>query len=148
MKIPNIFIPEKNLDEQTESMKNPKEIVKIKELIDLVLYEGLCASMFGNYTMSSNSFDGLIIDGIWVEYGLPTVRFYRFKDANTLKHNMCLAELVLENLPIDPILNPFYMITRDDYAGVIYAPNKDEAKEITEHYIKRFGFEARELKPS
>ncbi len=40
MKVPDVFIPEENLDEKTESLKHPKEkLGETKTLSDCLMYE-------------------------------------------------------------------------------------------------------------
>lgn len=145
MKVPNIFIPERNLDEQVENLKHTKKVKlgEIKELTDFVIREGLKVSKFGTYKEGLSFFlDEFVIDGIWVEYGLSIVKILKFRDAHTLKLNM---NYILENRREWTTIWPFYAIIKDVYAGIIYAHEKNEAKEIVDNYVEKFGFEVREI---
>ncbi len=145
MKVPNLFIPEKNLEEQTESLKHPKERIKeIKELTDLVIYEGLQPSRFGTY--KSTNFSPFLskdmVDGLFVEYGFPRIEFIQFKDSYTLQDAI---KNLLPSLMVNSENLPNYLMTKDAYVGLIYAENKNRAEELAENYRERFGFEAHEI---
>ncbi len=148
MKVPDVFISEKNLDGRTESLKHPKEKVEIKinGLTDLVLYEGIHASRFGTYKNQNFSpfLSKDMVDGLFVEYGYPRVEFIQFKDSYALQNAMNdLPSLVINSTNI-----PYYLMTRDIYMGLVYAENKNMAEEIAENYRERFGFKANEIKLS
>lgn len=142
MKLPDIFIPEKNLDGQTESLKHPKEIKleKIKKLTDLVIYEGLRPSRFGTYKDLSSFLK--IIDSIFIEYGTSRVEIVEFIDDNTLKSGI---SDILKNTWFWYFSIPPHVMIKDVYAGFIHTEDKNEAKEIIDNYVKKFGFEAHEI---
>ncbi|MBM3199362.1 hypothetical protein FJZ53_00375 [Candidatus Woesearchaeota archaeon] len=153
MKVPDIFVPEKNLDEQTGSLEHPKEKKiaipeEIKKLTDLVIYEGLQPSRFGTYR--SQNFSPFLsedmIDGLFVEYGYPRIEFIQFKNSYALQKTMKndLPSLVINNSKNIP----YYLMIKDIYLGLIYAENKNMAEEIAGNYRERFGFEAHEIKLS
>ncbi len=147
MKVPDLFIPEKNLEEQTRNLEHPKEIVRleeIKELTDLVIYEGLKPSRFGTY--KNQNFSPFLrkdmVDGLFVEYGFPRVEFIQFKDSYALQNAI---EYLLPSLMVNSENLPHYLMTKDVYVGLIYAENKNHAEEIAENYREKFGFETQEI---
>ncbi len=146
MKIPNIFIPEKNLEGQTENLLKPPKKKEIERLTDFAIYEdkGLKTSRFGTYKGDFSPFlNQVVVDGIWIEYGLPVVEILEFRNAHTLKINT--GSMLLENKLKFSDVTPYYVITKNVYAGFIHAENKNRAEEIVENYREKFGFEAHEI---
>lgn len=146
MKVPKAFIPEKNLDNETKNLKHFKK-KKIKNLTDFVIGEGLQLSEFVDHDILRtyedfppflNKVD--LVDGIFIDYGAPTVEIIEFRDAHTLKLNInniieYACEFVKENhgSRID-------IIIKDVYAGFVHTSDEEQAKELVESYKRNFDF--------
>lgn len=146
MRIPKIFTPEKNLDEQIENLKHPKE-KEIKNLTDFIIHEGLQLSEFVESDIL-RTYEDLppflnkvdLVDGIFIDYGEPTVGIIEFRDAHTLKLNInnmieYACEFVKENhgSRID-------ILVKEVYACLVNTSDEEQAKEIVESYKRNFDF--------
>ncbi len=141
MKVPDLFIPEKNLDGRTESLKHAKKKIKrideIYKLTDLVIDE-LKPSRLGTYNRDLGpGLKKLIADGIRIEYGFPIVEILKFADYEDLN-------IIVNHINMDTsswyFSTPPNVMIKDLYVGFIHYEDKNEAKKIADSYDKKFGF--------
>ena len=146
MKVPDLFIPEKNLEEQTKSLKNLRK-KEIRNLKDFIIDQGLQLSEFVECDKLRTYEDFLpflnkvdLVDGIFIDYGESTMEIIKFRDANTLNLNMNnMIEYACEFLKKD-YRSRVNIIVKETYAGFVYTSDEKKAKEIIESYKRNFDF--------
>jgi len=148
MKVPNVFLPEKNLENATESLKNKRErrIKSLKELIldenadfpEFIYYEALGIKESHTYRLLRESD---ISDGVFIDYGDPCVSIIEFKNKNLLIENIgVIRSIVKEFNDNKDISHKAYALLKEEYAVFVYADLKDPIKTRLVNAYKRIGF--------
>lgn len=152
MKIPKIFLPEKDLEEKIIDLKSYKKN-KIKSLNDLVLWQDSDEFM-GCNSLSDSDFETYyslldpesIEEKVEAKYDDITIHALKFVDQNLLKEN---AKTIRDILSLFNKKNHYSQgnaVIKDEYVIFLYTFLGDSTNRMrfVNAYKKKFGF--RELK--
>jgi len=148
MKVPNVFLPEKNLESAAELLKHTKNknINSLNELIlnedanfpEFIYYEKLGIKESHTYRLLRESD---ISDGVFVDYGDPCVSIIEFKNKNFLIENIgVIRSIVKEFNDNKDISHKSYALLKEKYAIFVYADLKDPIRNRLVNAYKRIGF--------
>jgi hypothetical protein len=153
MKIPNIFRPEKILEEKIKNLESIKEKeLEVKSLTDFILNEGPYAKYAFSSEIHKLTYERLyssisktdVIDGIYIGYSssgdkfTPTLDLLKFQDAQTMRNNINNMTECARKLNVNNSLK-VCVIVKGSYACFVYTSDSDQ-EWIVDTYKEKFGF--------
>ena len=146
MKVPDVFLPEKSLDEQIKRLESEeKEEKEPRKLSEFVLDE----RQYTTSKIEDATYERLyqkinradIADGIFVSYGVgenivPFLDILKFQDAQTMRKNISNMVIAARRYNDWSSTIKAYIMVKGQYSCFAYA----EDREFINAYIEKFGF--------
>lgn len=151
MKVPNVFLPEKDLESAIELLKCTKKrnIKSLNELIlnedanfpEFIYYEKLGMKESHIYRLLRESD---ISKGVFVDYGDPCVSIIEFKNKDLLVENIGVIRSIMKEFNDNNISRKVYALLKEKYAIFVYANLKDPVRMRLINAYKKMGFTEQE----
>jgi len=147
MKVPDLFFPEKSLDEKIKSLESEEEKEKNEQrkLSDFVLDDRESTSSEIEGLTYERCYPAInrkdISDGLFVSYGsseniVPFLDIFKFQDAQTMKNNIGNMVTCGRRFNSQDSTLKLYIMFKGQYSCFVYS----EDREIVDDYLEKFGF--------